>query len=142
MPFKSAFSMPDGLDERSYNDEMPPEFPKEMGGDPNAGGFDTAEAAAPDRGPGPYPGGGGEMVAMLQAGLATLAPEELQILDQAITPEVAAIVAKIDPSLGGFLSQFAGPSDAELATQQMAMQAAAAPPPAPGGGSPLDMIQA
>lgn len=52
-----------------------------------------------------YGGTGGGMVSQMAAGLARLAPEEMQLLDAAITPEIGLILTKaLGPEFGQLIA--------------------------------------
>jgi len=93
------------------------------------------EQAAASAEPSPVPASG-PLTQQLQAGLSRLSPQEIAMLDQAITPEIHMILQKIEPSLGDFLAPFAvndadSPENAMMALEQQAAQQAAQQPAGP-----------
>lgn len=70
---------------------------------------------------------------MLQRMTQVLTPQEFQILDRAITPEVGAIVLKAFPDLAPVITLLV---QDDVAGGQMAPQAGAAL----GGGAPMPMM--
>ena len=55
-----------------------------------------------------------EMQAVLLARISNMAPQELQMLDSAITPEVANVLMKLLPELGQIINQIGGQAEPEM----------------------------
>lgn len=55
-----------------------------------------------------------EMQAVLLARISNMAPQELQMLDSAITPEVANVLMKLLPELGEIINQIGGQAEPEM----------------------------
>jgi hypothetical protein len=55
-----------------------------------------------------------EMQAVLLARISNMDPQELQMLDSAITPEVANVLMKLLPELGEIINQIGGQAEPEM----------------------------
>ena len=121
-----------------------------FGASPYAYADEAAEASAA---PAPVPATADPAELDLQQRLSQLAPQEIALLDQAITPEIYAILAKLSPRFVRVFQPFAvndadSPENAMMAMQQQEAQQPAQPMPGPsaspapagpgggGGGQP------
>ena len=60
-----------------------------------------------------------EIAAVLMARISNMDREDLVMLDQAITPEVARVMVKLLPELGAIISQVGGQAQAAPPQEQM-----------------------
>jgi len=60
-----------------------------------------------------------EIAAVLMARISNMDREDLMMLDQAITPEVARVMVKLLPELGAIISQVGGQAQAAPPQEQM-----------------------
>lgn len=134
--------MPPGPSRKFDMDSKGPPGPMPKGGgDPDAESDGQESDGGPitpgeGEGAGPSPAGGGPVAGALQAGLSMLMPDEMQALQMAIDPDVAAILTKVmGPETGHIWDALAATGTDE--SQQMGISDTGQPmAPPPGAGGP------